>query len=74
MTQEEYTKTPFCIHVSCLIKNPSKSKIITENKFFENTYSRKIIPAKYLEEANAQKEILAKSEIFRFAKINFPQT
>lgn len=74
MTQEEYTKTQFCIHVPCLIKNPSESKIITEDKFFENTYSRKIIPAKYSEEANAQKEILAKSEMFRFAEIIFPQT
>ena len=59
--------------MSCLIKNSSKSKIITENKFFENTYSRKIIPAKYLEEANAQKKILAKAKFFDSRKLFSPK-
>lgn len=37
---------------------------------FLNTYSRKLIPAKYFQEANSKKKkILAKCQIFRFAKI-----
>ena len=35
LDEEDDTKTPFCMHnVSILFKNPSKSKIITENIFF----------------------------------------
>ena len=45
------------MHVSFLFKNPSKSKIITENLFFKNAYSRKWITAKYFEN--------------QFAEINF---
>ena len=35
--------------------DPSKFKIITENTFFKNTYSQKLIPAKYFKEANSRK-------------------
>ena len=53
---EEDTKTPFCMHnVPFLFKNPSKFKIITDNIFLKNTYSRNLIPAKYFQEANSQK-------------------
>ena len=36
---------------------------------FLNTYSRKLIPAKYFQEPNSKNRILAKCQIFRFTKI-----